>query len=206
MAVAMLATAYPNAKLEDPTRAELWIRMLADLPGDALRAAVARLICTATFCPSIAELRAAATGIASPVSVESTPGEAWMAVLAEIDRVGYVGSPVFADPLVMRAVQCVARWYDLCTSDLSMMPAHRARFLEAYTDLQRKTREGRMLPEALRKQIDQCRRDHLRGALDDAQPPRLQSAVARDALEQAQQHLDAERAASRAGHDTERGV
>jgi hypothetical protein len=192
-AVALLAATYPGAKFEQQGRADVWIRMLEDLPGDALKAAVTKLICTSTFCPSIAELRTAATAVTSPESSELTAGEAWGEVLSEIGRVGWCGAPRFSSPLIERAVQCTANWRDLCATDLDQMPTHRARFQSSFDGLQRQAHEQRVLPEALRQQIENCRADHLSGALDDARPARLpggRSEIAREALDAARREYD----------------
>lgn len=165
MAVAMLASAYPAAKFDDAARAELWIRMLEDLQPESLGAAVQKLIFTRTFCPSIAEIREAVVGVSTTVD-QTTPAEAWKCVLDEIARVGWCGAPKFGDPLITRAAQCTANWHDLCTTNVDEMPAHRARFIQAYEGLRCKIREGLMLPEGLRAQIAACQREQLRGALD----------------------------------------
>lgn len=164
-AVAVIASAYPHARFSEAT-VELWARMLGDIEGHSLALAVERLVATSKFCPSIAEVREAALGNEVAIG-EMTAGEAWAVVLDTISGTGYARAPTFADPVVWRAVQCTSNWYDLCTSDVSDMPAHRARFQQAYESLATKVRQGLMLPESLRAAIEASRRESERGTLDN---------------------------------------
>jgi loader and inhibitor of G40P protein len=167
-AVAVLAAAYPHARFSEAT-VDLWARMLGDIDPHSLALAVERLISTSKFCPSIAEVREAALGNAVAIG-EASAGEAWAIVLDTISGTGWARAPTFKDPVVWRAVQCTSNWYDLCTSDVSDMPAHRARFQQAYEALQRKVRDGLLLPESLRAAIESSRRESERGTLGNDDP------------------------------------
>lgn len=124
--VATLAAAYPNAQVSEATSA-VYERMLLDLDFETTERAVARLLGTSRFLPTIAEIRGAAADLAlGPVR---SGAEAWLDVIEEIRRVGQYEAPKFADPLVAEIVRKCG-WYGLCTDD--NLVSDRARFIEAY--------------------------------------------------------------------------
>ena len=146
-AVLMLQAAYPGARMTAMT-GELYESMLADLEFDVVRGAIARLICTSKFLPTIAEVRDAAAEITlGPIR---SAVAAWGDVTMAVRRVGHYGCPKFEDPLVAECVRALG-WRSLCLGD-SGEAADRARFCELYSDLQRKQRQrdvsepGRLLP------------------------------------------------------------
>lgn len=146
--VAMLSAAYRDAAISDAT-SELYETMLADLEFAVTQQAVARLICTSKWLPTVAEIRATAADIQlGPVR---SGGEAWGDVLAEIRRTGYIGVPRFNDPLVARCSD-IMTWRGLCLGDNEA--ADRARFIELYDNLAARERHdivaGRALPEPAR--------------------------------------------------------
>lgn len=166
--LAVLAAAYPHANITQQT-AEVWLEMLGDLPLDQLKAATTKLMATSKFCPSIAEVRAAALSVRSDLT-EKTGEEAWGLVLDGISSWGGYRAPQFNDPLIERAVQCTARWPDLCSAQMDDMPSHRARFIAAYDSIHRRVVEGYLLPDSLKRQIAECRKDFLAGTLGGNSP------------------------------------
>lgn len=113
---------------------------LVDLDFAALRLAVARIVKSSEFIPSIAAIRAAV------VDQESGPkrggGEAWADVLRAMSRKGAYRTPgvdfTFDDPLVMEALKLFV-WRDLCTSE--DLVADRAHFIRHYDGLAATTRK-----------------------------------------------------------------
>jgi hypothetical protein len=180
-ALLVLEDAYPNGKKFTETSTAVWVAALKDLPERSLRLAVQQLVSKQTFMPSIAEIRHAAMAATSDLG-ERNAEEAWGAVLGAISRYGWSRQPQFEDPLVERALQCTIGWYDLCTSNLEDGPSHRARFIAAYEGLHRKTVEGRLLPDALRRQIADCRKDFVAGTLGGNGPQDYISDQRREAL------------------------
>jgi len=168
--IATVATAYPHANFTADTAA-VWRELLADIDVPTLKMAVTKLLATHKFCPSIAEVRAAALSTKRTIGEES-PEAAWGVVLDAIRRFGWARQPSFTDPVIERALQCTIGWYDLCTSELSDGPSHRARFIAAYESLQAKVREGLLLPQSLRDQLEASRKDHVAGVLEDQYPGR----------------------------------
>lgn len=78
------------------------------------------------------------------VETTMTPHEAWGAVHREIQNTGYAGTPDL-DALTLEAIRAVGgEWGSMCKSlRSSEVPALRARFIQAYTDMaQRKGRRA----------------------------------------------------------------
>ena len=139
--VAMLAAAYPNANITDTT-SSVYERMLADLDFETTERAVARLLGSSRFLPTIAEIRAAATELTiGPVrtGVEAYD-ELMQAVRAHGRCYGGEPAPEFADPIIARAVGVWGSWNDLCSSP-SDDPGGRARFIELYDELAKRGRQ-----------------------------------------------------------------
>jgi hypothetical protein len=146
--VAMLTAAFPGAKLSEAT-CQVYESMLLDLSFEAAQQAVARLICTSKWLPTVAELRQTAADIErGPVR---RGAEAYADVIAEIRRTGQYGVPRFTDPIVTECVTLMT-WRGLCLGDNEA--ADRARFIELYDSLAARQRvdivAGRQLPSGPR--------------------------------------------------------
>lgn len=124
---------------------DLYYQALADVDDDTLRAAALRHISTSQWFPKISELRSAAVAVIQPATPD--PMEAWGAVLAEIRRTGFYGTPYFTDPLTAAVVKQMG-WKDLCLSEDAT--ADRARFVDAYARQSQRAREQRVMPLGLR--------------------------------------------------------
>jgi hypothetical protein len=131
--VAVLVASFPASKVTAETVAA-YERMLADLDYQVANAAVERLLATAKWLPTIAEIRESC--LALTVGEKTPGGEAWGSVLAAIKGAGYYRTPgvdfQFSDELVLRCVRLMG-WRELCLSE--NMPADRARFIELYDRL-----------------------------------------------------------------------
>lgn len=141
--VAVLTAAYPSAKVTDRT-SEAFEHMLADLDGEVASKAVARIIATSRFFPSIAEIRETVTDL--ECGAIRAGGDAWCDVLEQSRRVGYTGRPRFDDPIV-RAIVARWGWRALCLSETGA--ADRARFIELYEALAKRERADRISGVAL---------------------------------------------------------
>jgi hypothetical protein len=144
--VFMLFAGFPQAHGKDSDeRLRVYADMLQDLDFAAARAAVARLLQSSRFLPTIAEVREQAHQLTA--GPKRTGLEAWGDVTRAIRYVGSYGVPDFDDPLVAHAVACLG-WRELCLGDNEA--ALRARFIEAYECMA--DREGReaALSEPLR--------------------------------------------------------
>ncbi len=125
--VAMLMGAFPGGKMQEETPA-IYERMLADLDFASAQTAVARLLGTRRFLPTIAEVREVANEVArGPMR---SAEEAWGDVVLAVRNVGSYRVPTFEDPLVTYAVGCLG-WRNLCLEGTNDA-ADRARFCELY--------------------------------------------------------------------------
>lgn len=132
--VAVMLAAFPQSRASAQT-SQVYERMLADLDYPAANAAVERLLATARFMPTIAEIRE--TALALTVGEQKQGGEAWGDVLRMIGRYGARryddGWTVpIADPVAARTVAALG-WVNLCDSE--NQAADRARFIELYDRL-----------------------------------------------------------------------
>jgi hypothetical protein len=185
LAIALIARTLGNLRLDDPERVAAWVDALEDLDDGQLMLA-ARSICrTATGSTWIApgDLRALVLDQSAPP--QPTSAEAWGLVLAQIGRGG--GPPPMTreerarfgveaprittgpdlPPLVSQALAGTTRWRDLCEGQTSDLPAHRARFIQAYESLAHRERQTALLPDALRRQIEAGRAAHASGTLTE---------------------------------------
>ena len=127
--VAVLLGAYPQARIAAATPG-VYERMLVDLDVKAANAAVERLLATAKFMPTIAEIREAA--LAVTVGEIKRGGEAWGEVQRLLARYGAKrydlgwNAPI-ADPVAAQVVAALG-WVALCDSE--NQTADRARFID----------------------------------------------------------------------------
>ena len=128
--VAAFPAARPIGRDAEDARATLWEAMLADLDAAATRGAAMRLIATAKFFPTIAEVRESV--LAVTVGETRPGGDAWGDVLRSVGRFGAYRSPTFADPIVAEAVAALG-WQEICLSENQV--ADRARFVDLYDRL-----------------------------------------------------------------------
>lgn len=139
--VAMLLGAYPQSRISAATP-EIYERMLADLEWIAANAAVERLLATAKFMPTIAEIREAA--LAVTVGEVKRGGEAWGEVQRLLARYGAkrydIGwkAPI-ADPVAAQVVAALG-WVAMCDSENQV--ADRARFIDLYDQIAARDRRS----------------------------------------------------------------
>lgn len=91
-------------------RMELYFSALEHLSLDAVRAAANAHVRTNKFFPKPAELLEAVHG-----SDEDRADLAWVEMLREVRRAGYIGTPQFTDPVARRAaMELYGGWTALC--------------------------------------------------------------------------------------------
>ena len=149
--VAGLMAAFPGA-LSNAGTTQVYQRMLADLDYQMANAAVERLIATARYLPTVAEIRDCCMDLMH--GDRRAGGEAWGECLKAISRWGVYRVPgrdfAFQDPIVARCVHALG-WENLCNSE--NQAADRARFIELYHQLAtgtRKEQNAGVLPAAQR--------------------------------------------------------
>lgn len=181
--LAALQSAYPNARTDAAkvdALVETWLATMGDLDFARVKNAVMVLIQTRTFQPSIAEIRAMASQLAS--GRVRSGAEAWPGVQAAMRQEGAYRTPgvefVFADPIAARCVQLMD-WQTLCLSENTM--ADRARFIELYDKLAAEVKAENASPALVA----------IRGGSSvAAQLPIAKSEPARSAMELYQQVLN----------------
>ncbi len=156
--VTLLIAAFPVqlAKLDREQQLDtfrVYRSMLVDLDFTRVDGAVRRLLATARFMPTIAEIRAAVGVVAH--GVKRSGAEAWGDVHAAMRKYGSHRSPGvdfdFDDPIVTRLVRAFG-WFDLCRSENAT--ADRARFIDAYEQIESTERtEAAVLPGATTPQL-----------------------------------------------------
>jgi hypothetical protein len=124
----ILGDIYPNFHLGSAA-VEIYVQLLADIPGPLLEQAALEHIGSSAFFPAVAELRQAAFNILESVDPTPSDYEAWAEVQQEIRRVGHCGQPQFKNPLAGQAVEQLG-WHSLCFSENPV--ADRAHFVQAY--------------------------------------------------------------------------
>jgi hypothetical protein len=140
--VAALMAAYSTSKLTTES-SPVYERMLSDLDYQTADAAVARLIATSKYPPTVAEIREAALTLHH--GEVRAGGEAWRDVGEAIGRYGRLRVPgrdfTFIDPVVGECVDGLG-WRELCESENAT--ADRARFVELYDKLAARHRRSRL--------------------------------------------------------------
>jgi len=144
-----LVAAYPNHPFKAET-AELYDRLLADIPEDVLKAAVIGHITESIYFPSIADLRRRAAEI-----IEDIPSaeEAWMSVGIYLRRVGSGGRP--CDSIINRVVESLGGYPGLADSDNPS--ADRAQFIRLYGSLRERAIQGKIRPPELEVLVREIR-------------------------------------------------
>ena len=139
----ILGELYPAFQLSS-SAVEIYIQLLADIPGPVLEQAALEHIGHSTFFPAIAELRSAAFDILESANPTPTDYEGWAEVQVEIRRVGHCGQPSFKNPLVKQVVDQLG-WRYLCLSENPV--ADRAHFVQAYQVLAGRQRQVSRRPQ-----------------------------------------------------------
>ncbi len=169
--VGVLIASFPNSKVS-PETSLVYERMLADLDYPAANAAVERLLATARFMPTIAEIRESALTLER--GEVRAGGEAWGEVLKAIGRYGYVRQPgvdfEFSDATTVECVRAL-NWRELCESENPQ--ADRARFIELYDKLAATQRRKDLSGHLPAQQRLRALREAQRLTDDDAPAQRL---------------------------------
>ncbi|UWG96812.1 replicative helicase loader/inhibitor [Dehalobacter sp. DCM] len=152
--VAMALANFPNMQEKDmgPTMA-LWQQMLSDMPYDVAKAALMRVLATAKFFPTVAEIREAAVSNSQPNRL-SAP-EAWEEATRAIRKYGYYKEQEGLDslsPATRKAVQSIG-WKSFCTNEDEGVL--RGQFRMAFETMATRDAEVARLPQGLKDMIGQ---------------------------------------------------
>lgn len=124
-----LKGAWPRQPITAET-VEVYTQALEPFPFDHVAHAITKLIRTATFFPTVAEILNTA---AQAMLDAPGPSEAWAIVVGEVRRVGLYGRPDFRHEVIRDAVQAVGGFRRLCESRDAT--ADRAKFHTAYSEI-----------------------------------------------------------------------
>lgn len=139
-----LFSAYANAQVTVETIA-VYDRLLSDIPAADLQTVIDQCIADCKFLPTVAEIRERWHMLIRTIGIASA-AEAWGEVQAEIRRVGYVGTPYFANSITAQVVKQLG-WRDLCASE--NVVADRAHFMRMYDQMvERSEQAQKLLPQA----------------------------------------------------------
>lgn len=108
---------------------------LADVPLDALNAAVMTLLRTSRFMPSPAEIREAAGAVGGLPAPKDRPTLAWIDVRRAISQVDAYGSPDFDDKLINATIRAMGGWVALCDATLEQLIWREKDFKQTYAAL-----------------------------------------------------------------------
>jgi hypothetical protein len=134
--VRRLGAAYPDPPLSDES-ADLYARMLVDLPYEAVDPVVDELIATAMKLPTVSRIR---RSVVEPTLDIPTADEAWLAIQTHSREL---------HELVAQVVRLVGGTYNIRTSADPELA--RVRFVKVYDELRRKAVD-RALAEGVRAQ------------------------------------------------------
>ncbi|TEB15158.1 Loader and inhibitor of phage G40P [Pelotomaculum sp. FP] len=151
--VAIALANFPHLQDKDmgPT-VVLWMKILSDIPYDVVQAALAKVLATAKFWPTVAEIREAAAAISSPFIL--SPAEAWGQVIKAVQEYGYYRSGeglATLDKTVQKAVQAFGGFREICMSE--NIDVVRAQFMRMYGQFANREKETAVLPESVKNFI-----------------------------------------------------
>lgn len=137
--VLILRSVYKTTFRLDAADLDIWYRMLCDLPGDHVQAAVMHMARTTEAFPSIAEIRKWAEAGSSGDSTA-----AWGEFIVAVSRYGYTNTPIWTDPRMEKVVHSLGGWQHICQTMLvEDEPTWRAQFRRAYEAIAERDRRDR---------------------------------------------------------------
>jgi hypothetical protein len=139
--LAELAAYWPRTDLP-PKTAELYRDHLLDFDPEPAARAILTLVSTATWFPTVAELRQAIVAEADPNPIPD-PDQAWREV-ETAKKNGIYGRPVWSHPAIADTVAAMGGIRELAVSTNQM--ADRAHFLRLYETCKGRAERAKQLP------------------------------------------------------------
>jgi len=151
-ALEIMFEVMPSSQEATPRMIATYADRLSNLPEDAVREAIALLIDTKTFRPTIAEIRSTVAETSLFVRNKKIGEEAWQEVVQQASAVGFTENrpelrvfsggrfhdpprPMFSDPMIEKAAYLVG-WRRICQHDVEKEgPFIRKEFLRIYGEL-----------------------------------------------------------------------
>lgn len=144
--------AFPNTKIQGEAW-PIYASVLSSLTPEELNAAMRKLLHTAKFFPTIAEIFEAARSVREYAEGSSIPtaAEAWKEVMDLVDKYHMYKPWEYSCPEVRQAAECFGK-EELCMLLQSEVSIARAQFMRMYNEIvgrRREDRENKKVLEAL---------------------------------------------------------
>lgn len=149
-----LKTYYPRDNLlPTPEAMELWFRSLEDIPYHFAEVFLLKWVASEKWSPSIAEIRSGCMELTEEKAPDWSDG--WREVHRAIEHYGYMQEEKALASMTPMTREVVERlgWRQLCLSENET--ADRANFRTVYESTQKREREDKQLPAALKSTIAQ---------------------------------------------------
>lgn len=148
--VAWATANFPAMQERDmrPT-AELWYRMLADIPYEVAEKALMSVLAKAKYFPTVAEIREAAADIINPQLPSAM--DAWGEVARAVRDYGYYRQEEALNslsPITRRVVENIG-WHEICLCE--QPDIIRGQFRMAYEQYAKREREETVLPAEVKQ-------------------------------------------------------
>ena len=151
--IALAVANFPNMQDKDLSMtAVLWEEMFADMPYELTKNALIKVLVTAKFWPSVAEIREAALALQNPDMI--TPAEAWSQANAALDRYGYYRADEgmrSLPPAIQKTLRALGGFSEVCITE--NIDTVRAQFMRMYEQFAKTEREYAVLPESVKQFI-----------------------------------------------------
>lgn len=137
----------------------IWYEVLKDLDYEVAAAALIRHMSNSEFAPKPASIRKNAVELCTDNVAQLTPQEAWTMVYKAICRSSYYAEDEFnkLPPEVQRAVGGPERLRELAIDSNFNEGVESSNFMRTFSELQKKGKEIRVLPEALRLAMEEAK-------------------------------------------------
>ena len=135
--VALSAANFPTVQKNDlrPT-AVLWSNLLSDIPYEKAEQAVIRVIMTAKYFPTVAEIREA-VGQLEPTGLISAE-EAWLEVMKQLDP---YKRPKWSSKEITKTVEAIG-YINMCMSE--NIAIERAQFIKSYNSYKQREENNKI--------------------------------------------------------------
>jgi hypothetical protein len=121
---------------------DIWVQLLADIPGDVLRASALQHIAESVWFPTVADLREMSSRIMCPRRQGAV--EAWGEVIRSFATY-HPSTPEFSSPITATVVNQLG-WRNLCMSECQA--ADRKNFIDSWNTIANREKQGAaMLPQ-----------------------------------------------------------
>lgn len=149
--VALAVSNFPNMQDKDLSMtAVLWEEMLSDLPFGLVKNALIKVLVTAKYWPTVAEIREAALSLQNPRAI--TAAEAWSQANAALDKYGYYRADEgmrSLPPAIQKTLRACGGWAAVCTTE--NIDTIRAQFMRMFGDFAKTEREYEILPQSVKQ-------------------------------------------------------